>query len=80
MIRGSPRTPDRLPELFDLHVLLSEVCGTMIGTCGLYNLGGSATYKYAHGLPSLSFDSKLSVMILAKPSAAATSFVVYIIP
>jgi hypothetical protein len=44
MIRGSPRTPDILPELSDLHVLLSEVCGTMIDTCGPYNLGGSAIH------------------------------------
>jgi hypothetical protein len=38
----SPRTLDRLPELSGLHVQLSEVCKTMVGTCGPYNSGGSA--------------------------------------
>ena len=41
MIRGSPRTPDRLPRLSSSHVQQSEVCETMTGTCGPYNLGGS---------------------------------------
>ena len=39
---GFPKTPDRLPGLCGLLVLLSEVCETMTGTCGPYNLGGSA--------------------------------------
>jgi hypothetical protein len=43
MIRGSPRTPDRLPELSDLHALLSEVGEMMIGTCGPYDSSGSAS-------------------------------------
>jgi hypothetical protein len=43
MIRVSPRTPDRLPELSGLHVQLLEVCKTMVGTYGPYNSGGSAT-------------------------------------
>jgi hypothetical protein len=43
MIRGSPRTPDRLQELSDLHVPLLEVWKIMIGTCGPYDSGGSAT-------------------------------------
>ena len=46
MIRGSPRTPDRLPELSGSHVQQSEVLRTMIGACGPYNLGGSATLHY----------------------------------
>ena len=41
MIQGSPRTPDRLPELSGSHVRLSEVWKTMMSTCGPYNLGGS---------------------------------------
>jgi hypothetical protein len=41
MIRVSPRTPDRLPELSGLYVQLSEVYKTMVGTCGPYNSGGS---------------------------------------
>jgi len=40
---GFPRTPDSLPGLCGLLVLLSEVCETMTGTCGPYNLGGFAT-------------------------------------
>ena len=40
---GFLRTPDRLSELCGLCVLLSEVYETMTGTCGPYNLGGSAT-------------------------------------
>ena len=40
---GFPRTPDRLPGLCGLHVQRSEVSETMTGTCGPYNLGGSAT-------------------------------------
>jgi hypothetical protein len=40
----------------------------------------NSCYGYAHGLSSLSFDSRLSVMILGKALAAATSFVVYIFP
>jgi len=42
---GFPRKPDRLLELCGLCVLLSEVCETMMGTCGPYNLGGSAIAK-----------------------------------
>ena len=42
---GFPRTPDRLPELCGLYVQQSEVCETMTGTCGPYNLGGSTTYE-----------------------------------
>jgi hypothetical protein len=40
---GFPKTPDRLPELFDSHVQHSEVSRTMTGTCGPYNLGSFAT-------------------------------------
>jgi hypothetical protein len=43
MIGGSPRTPDRLLGLCDLCVHQSEVCETMMGTYGPYNLGESAT-------------------------------------
>jgi hypothetical protein len=46
MIRGSPRTPDRLPKLSDSHVLLSEVWETMIGTCGPYDSGGFVTKAF----------------------------------
>ena len=42
MIQGSPRTPDRLPELSGSHVQQSEVFRTMTGARGPYNLGGSA--------------------------------------
>jgi hypothetical protein len=45
MIWVFPRTPDRLPKFYDLHVQLSEVWKTMIGTCGPYNSGGSATHR-----------------------------------
>ena len=41
-IRGSPRTPDGLPELSGSHVQQSGVLRTMTGACGPYNLGGSA--------------------------------------
>jgi hypothetical protein len=41
MIRGSPRTPDRLSELSGSHVQQSEVLRTMTGACELCNLGGS---------------------------------------
>ena len=44
MIRGSPRTPDRLPGLSGSRVQQSKVFRTVIGTCGPYNLGGSATF------------------------------------
>jgi hypothetical protein len=40
---GFPRTHDRLPGLCALCVQQSEVCETMMGTCGPYNLVGSAT-------------------------------------
>ena len=43
MIWGSPRTIDRLLELFGSCVQQSEVLGTMTGACGPYNLGGFAT-------------------------------------
>jgi hypothetical protein len=43
MIRGSLRTPDRLPELFGSHVQQSEAFRTMTGAHGPYNLGGSTT-------------------------------------
>ena len=43
MIRGSPRTPDRLAKLSSSHVQISEVLRTMTGARGPYNLGGSAT-------------------------------------
>ena len=43
MIQGSPRTLDRLPELFGSHVQQSDVFRTMIGARGPYNFGGSAT-------------------------------------
>ena len=49
MIRGSPRTPDRLPELSGSCVQLLEVFRTMTGAHGPYNLGGFATL----GKPSL---------------------------
>ena len=42
MIQGSPRTPDRIPELSGSHVQQLEVLRTMIGARGPYNLGGSA--------------------------------------
>jgi hypothetical protein len=40
---GFSEDTDRLPELSNLHVLLSEVWEMMIGTCEPYNLGGFAT-------------------------------------
>ena len=43
MIRGSPRTPDRLPKLCGSCVQQSEVYETITGICGPHNLGGSAT-------------------------------------
>ena len=42
MIRGSSRTPDKLPKLSGSHVQQSEVFRTMTYACGPYNLGGSA--------------------------------------
>jgi hypothetical protein len=42
MIRGSPRTLDRLPELSGSHVQQLEVLKIMTGACGPYNLGGFA--------------------------------------
>ena len=44
MIQGSPRTPDRLPELFGSHVQQSGVFRTITGARGPYNLGGSTTF------------------------------------
>jgi hypothetical protein len=43
---GSPGTPNRLPELFDSHELLSEVWWTMIDICGPYDSGGSTTDEW----------------------------------
>ena len=43
MIRGYPRTPDRLPELSVSRVQQSDILRTMIGARGPYNWGGSAT-------------------------------------
>jgi hypothetical protein len=40
---GFSEDTDRLPELSDLHVLLSEVWEMMIGRCGPYYSGGFAT-------------------------------------
>jgi hypothetical protein len=40
---GFPRIPDRLFKLCGAHVQQSEALKAMIGTCGPYNLGGSAT-------------------------------------
>jgi len=40
---GFPRMPDRLPGLYGLRVLQSEVYDTIIDTCGPYNLGSSTT-------------------------------------
>ena len=39
---GFPMTPDRLSGLYGLCVQWSEVYETMMGTCGPYNLDGSA--------------------------------------
>jgi hypothetical protein len=49
MIRGSPRTPDRLPELSRSRVQQLEVFRTMTGACGPYILGGSATHTHMLG-------------------------------
>jgi hypothetical protein len=43
MIRGPPRAPDRLLESFGTRALRSEVFETMMGACGPFNSGGSAT-------------------------------------
>jgi hypothetical protein len=43
---GSPGTPNRLPELFDSHELLSEVWWTMIDICVPYDSGGSTTDEW----------------------------------
>jgi hypothetical protein len=51
---GLLRTPDRLSEFCDLHVQLSEVWKTMIGTCGPYDSGGSATHR--NGRPKMIGD------------------------
>jgi hypothetical protein len=40
---GFPRTPNRLLMLSGSRAQQSEVVETMIGACGRYNLGGSAT-------------------------------------
>jgi hypothetical protein len=40
---GFPRTPNRLLMLSGSRAQQSEVVETMIGACGPYNLGGSAT-------------------------------------
>ena len=40
---GFLKTPDRLSGLCGLYVLQSEVCEAMTGTCGPYDLSGSAT-------------------------------------
>jgi hypothetical protein len=40
---GFLRTLDRLFKLCGAHVQQSEALKAMIGTCGPYNLGGSAT-------------------------------------
>ena len=50
MIRGSPRTPDRLLELSGSRVQQSEVFRTMTGACGPYNLGGFYHNVHSHGL------------------------------
>ena len=49
MIRGSPRTPDRLPGLSGSRVQQSEVLRIMTGACGPYNQGGSATSPFSRG-------------------------------
>ena len=62
---GFPRTPDRLPELCGFYVQQSEVCETMTGTCGPYNLGGSTTALTSvgsHGAFGLSRMARLSVV------------------
>jgi len=43
MIRGSPSSPHRLPELSSLRAQQSEVFRTMTGARGPYNWGGYAT-------------------------------------
>jgi len=42
MIRGSPRTPNKLSELSGSHVQQSNIFKTMTGARGPYNWGGSA--------------------------------------
>jgi hypothetical protein len=58
IIRGSPKTPDRLPELSGSRVQQSEVFRTMIGAHGPYNSGGSATNKKGMDLEGAHYESK----------------------